>query len=879
MATKKNKSSASLGLLVTELQSSVDVVYSNELKMDTAKNTASIQNMPWLSLSGNDVWAREKGWFALTVGRASFKRQPLLDEVQLAEALVMEISDVAPGYYLMDPNGKVAAAYISDMLGGREDGKSAWKTFESKTLKMMKKSGAVSDETFITKIEVDPKVLMRRANQFADAMGIDFADNALDLHGVSVKSKRLDELNMTGGYAAAWTIESAKVGYCDTLDDDQTLADASIGMEVIVSFGDLSAAPYNNHAANSLMKNIRDLSHVNNTDSGGGANQLKARDEIVQTLAKAWLAQIKAPLGLLDKEAGFDPKLCTKESLEKKREQLAKSHRNPFGNEKKMAIKPSETVVRLGKDKTEKGSSSIQFISRDMAFIDGQHSSRNYALIAAAFTSGKSVYYNEPGEGLVLVESCNVDHFSNILSSFVLADAKVGKKTQKVKAWTQLGFADEASAFESFKSFSIEHAKATIKTVPVFTREQALSLVKIVNSSTPQSKASQAEHDLRPEIKKLVDAYNEVAIRLGDPTRMSMTKSASSDPDFATDVTLTKSFQDYFASISAGCVKVNNVGENISERNFDYAKKALAVMKVDSTSDNVTKLAALHQMAGKIKSRDYMMSGTSASRLVKAVGGILNDLSAFSALTMQSAMKQQLSGKGTLMQYDGASPEERVYMLCKSAFAFQEQLDMQWKRVSGQNYKDNNGVVHLADKSLVGVFETKATFVNWMIIGTLQQFGEIATPKALMGIKGAVDNLQELAKHELMESSKKLGLSFTHNDAREAFVKAQDSGNGPLANWTMASLPELKRFHILLSAMPGIGDAPIKSLSQEVVEKAVEKRLKDLAEAMKESKSETTTVSEADGALASAAGKLKAKKASFHVSAKSLNKPGSKESN
>lgn len=226
MATRKNKSSASLAQLVTELQASVDSVYSNELKMDASKNIGTLQTVPWLGISGNDSWAREKSWFALTIGRASFKRKVLLDEEQAAKALGMKVLDVAPGYYLMDPNGKVAAAYISDMHGGRDVGYSAWKIFETKTLEAMEASGAVSDETFITKIEVDPKLLMSRSNQFADAMGIDFDDGALDRHGISVKTKRLDELWMTGADGKgdwqangrncpwAWQHDSVRVGVC-----------------------------------------------------------------------------------------------------------------------------------------------------------------------------------------------------------------------------------------------------------------------------------------------------------------------------------------------------------------------------------------------------------------------------------------------------------------------------------------------------------------------------------------------------------------------------------------------------------------------------------------------------------------------------------------
>ena len=56
MAIKKKVNNASLGVLVTELHSCVDAVYSNALRMDAEKNIAQIQNMPWLSLSGADEW-------------------------------------------------------------------------------------------------------------------------------------------------------------------------------------------------------------------------------------------------------------------------------------------------------------------------------------------------------------------------------------------------------------------------------------------------------------------------------------------------------------------------------------------------------------------------------------------------------------------------------------------------------------------------------------------------------------------------------------------------------------------------------------------------------------------------------------------------------
>lgn len=751
--------------------------YREEL-IDAEKGAIQFRSLPWLSIGAHEDAALEKTLMALTIGRASFQRLELLNERQAAKRWGVEEEDVAAGFYLVAPDGSMAAAYVANVEGGKD-----WAgMLEERTIPKLRKAGKVKDESFINVARFDTDRFGQKENQFSDAMGRDF-EGSLESLGVEVASRRLDEVKFKGGYAAAWRIPKAKRA--------PRAADSAEQVFMQLSFEDLAAAPFNNHAGTSLVKNIRDFTPVNNVEPGM-PNQLDARDEIVGALIESWLAAKKTLAGLNDEESGIDASAyASPKRLQEERARAARTYENPKGNSKKLGLKPSESRWWMGEE-SEDGSREAMIVSRDMALIDGQHSSRNYGLVAQALSGSGIVTYE--GEQ---VQHCSLSHFKGLFEERLKKEMRDSKA-----AGVDLKAALGAEGFESFVEWAKSKAQATMVTEPVATAKQAMELTYIANSSTAISKAAAAEHMSKAEVQMLVDAFNRQAERVGDPRRLSAVKGAGSDPNFATSPKLAKSYSELFGTVRACAKKVNQVGEDRPDWVATQAKKTLKRFGLEVTEGMVERVAGLIMMSGKIKSRDFMMAVANARQLgeveIKLMEGRgARDGKAFSILSNRIAhemlIKQKLAEK---KEFEETTPDEKAYALVSAGWALREKIDKEWARIRSSS----------ATKRM---FESKATFENWMMVGLQHTRGELASKEALKSIERAVDHLIELKKEG------ELDLVGTHNDARERLsgsLKAEGSKEPnkreAFDNWRPSEADEVQKLMLLAAAMPGEGEAP-----------------------------------------------------------------------
>ena len=734
-----------------------------------------------------------KALFALSVGRAAYAKQTLHTQDNLAQALLEAGADAqalaalpAPphGFYLLSPDGKISAMFAADIAENPDsfqsgENASAMEAFARNALAC----GLADKDTYLARAAFDPQTFLERENTFADALENDFGPECLRKYGVRCDSRPLKVAEYTPGYPIAWTCEN-----------HNALASYSVtsSFDLLVRFKDLAGLPFINHAKGSV-ENPRDFTPVNNTEPSCGDNQLDCRQAIVTDMMKAWIERSLMETGLLDEELGLDAEYLDPADKELDRRRLVQSRFSDVGNQKKLGNRPNKTAIR------SRGG-LVQFVSKDMALGDGQHSSRNYALIAEALARpldgpARPVYWHgeadkttdDPLQTGTPVLNCSHGEFSRWMKQTLEEMApRYGIPAGGLPA--ALG-KDEKECYAEFVRFALD-AKTKVTNMPVTTKLHAQQMVDHANYSRALPKSSLAESRYRWTFETLAEAYNEECQARGKPGRLLLVKSAHTDAMIGTTAMHNRSVSDIFPSLVAVCSGRKNTKNDLpdlaSAHSADGKNAALIRMAAEASSklqnlppnSNARKaltadLAKLYYMIDFAKQRDFMMSNKSAEELSKSVAAIASEeranggkITEFSKISLAYAASRELGlhicdvpgriNTKRLLEGRHIDMRKQLYSVVAAAVRLQDELDAQWLRIKSDS----------AGGAVKKFFHSKATFENWMLLGLSVTASEFSSQEALDAIGRSADKLFERASRS--------DLPENHNKLREKLKNAKD---------------------------------------------------------------------------------------------------------
>ena len=777
-----------------------------------------------------------KALFALSIGRAAYARQPLHTQDSLAQGLLEagrgpeEISRLpAPphGFYLISPDGKISAMFAADIAenpNSPESGENAaaMEDFASKALSC----GFADKDTWLARAAYWPKTFLERENTFADALENDFGPDSLRNFGVRCDSRPLKVSEYSSGYPIAWT--------CENHNELASYSPTS-SFDLLVRFKDLAGLPFINHAKGSV-ENPRDFTPVNNTEPSCGDNQLDCRQAIVTDMMKAWIERSLMETGLLDEELGLNAEYLDPADKELDRRQLVQSRFSDVGNQKKLGNRPNKTAIRSC-------GGLVQFVSKDMALGDGQHSSRNYALIAEALSrpidgQPRPVYWHgeadkttdDPLQTGTRVLHCSHEEFLGWMEQTL--DEMAPRYGIALGELPALLGKTPKECYAEFVGFALD-AKTKVTNMPVTTKLHAQQMVDHANYSRALPKSSLAESRFRWTFETLAEAYNEECQARGKPGRLLLVKSAHTDAMIGTTAMHNRSVSDIFPALVAVCSGRKNTKNDLpdlaSAHSSDGKNAALIRMASEASSKlqnlppNSTArkaltadLAKLYHMIDFAKQRDFMMSNKSAEELSKSVASIAAEeragggkITEFSKISLAYAASRELGlhicdvpgriNTKRLLQGKHIDMRKQLYSVVAAAVRLQDELDAQWLRI-----RDDS-----AGGSVKKFFHSKATFENWMLLGLSVTASEFSSHEALDAIGRSVDKLfLRASRSELPEN---------HNKLREKLKNAKDdrekqrSDSNPLLAIGADSLA------VLLDVFP----SPQKSLWDPKPERAV----------------------------------------------------------
>lgn len=655
-----------------------------------------------IAFSEEEAQFAAKALLALTILRATYQKTEILTEEQAREQL--GCPGLPPGFYALTPglkgadgvvsSRKIAAAYLPEEVG------SASKPFDDfeQALPSLVAGGWAAPQAFMTRFEVDPAVFAGARDPFADYMSIgggmdEKEKSAARAQSLSVslarQGLRITTVSSGGkpmfGFPAP-VLLTGKASREAYKSEAHAKVHIRQDMSILSSLGDMASLPIYNHDAASGINNTRDIDDV--------LGRTKERAQIIATLVDAWMAKANIihrfePLDIsMARMSGAQFEVFKKDAAE---------------NEVKSLGKPRKLFVKQGQSASfcDDGWRHL-ILSMDMALVDGQHSSRDYGLIAAACLGAKGD--EEPSYMGVGVPDCKpsvvadlvwnryVDNWvSTGLNPEGFDEAVVGGEIDRraaeqerarlkeddgdkgvARSVPKRSEAARACAKKVWEGVAAFAPSLTVEVVVAATVDPSMSRVytlmeNAVREQRIDAKAMAKHHGL---VQSIVASFNQGAEAFEDPIRLAAVKSQHANPDMSTaddPAALAIDFVDLFpyvkavlnAERTAGArsFKPNEAGDP-GARAADWAKwEALGILeskgvRVESVRDPLfldlsTRLASLALAVEGLKGREFELNG---ERLLKTGEQLVNSsfapkLKAFAVVAMGCAMKL-LAGMG-----------------------------------------------------------------------------------------------------------------------------------------------------------------------------------------------------------------------------------------
>lgn len=700
--------------------------------------------------------------FAMTIGRAAYSKERLLDAKEAAEALGLPASSegtpaLPHGYYLLDASKKsLAAAFASNIpsMGIDEI------TEIEKSVNQLRQDGKAHKECFITSVDFDPTILFSEESLFADAISSGFPEQSLKTYGIMATTRKSNQISMKPGYPYAWRGHSRRdlsnVGISDDFDIEAPISD-------------LAKLPFINHKGQSSSSNIRAFKELNDS------SQISDRESIIQGMAETWVESQLILNGALDKECGIDPDdFIDPDEITQARADHAKARKNALGNAKKLSHKISSSFMSTKE-------TDVLFMSTDMSIIDGQHSSRNYALIAYALEHSKApVWWHEKKKAIPI--SCDPKSFADAVEKSLIRKGKqllgvnptqataqkACLKAMKLDCESIVPKADN-SAYAAFRTFTLERV-AKVTNTPVTTSEHAKSMVVESNASTPIPKAASTESSHQAFFHLIAQIFNKQAKEEHDKARLVPIKDVHGDSMISTNTQHSYTIEQIFSpllAIAIGKRQADNFRNSKKDQATDAVQRLLALRKGSKKmGEAIERMLDVFQTASLARQRSFLFTDKNSKNLKDKLieSGALDSsnsvkkLQSFASLAVHQACISILGLPMGIDRKISGAPEissgKQVYALVKSAMKFQRQLDEQWALISESK------------KSLAGFFKSKATFENWMLLGVSAGYMELSSNEALNSVERAVSNLLTLRDNHIISPD------TNHNKARQGFETA-----------------------------------------------------------------------------------------------------------
>lgn len=693
-------------------------------------------------VSESDPAFEEKAILAMTVLRASYQGSEVLDEKEISERFGAK----APaGFYLMGPDGKVAAGFFAARSG---EGKPSLEAEEWG--KGLARAGLLADPCWTSRVEYDIDRFCAAADPFADWLLAESEEKAdglarqgfLAVSRVSGWSDEHGKPEDIVGYPAplalpgAWKIEP------EDLEDLEDERPGSVPqMSMLASIGDMLRLPFFNHNASSAINNTRDIRTV--------GNRKPDRAKIIETIAQEWFERQRLISGDFDGALSF-----VKGEVEGSAGRAARRGKVARKRFDEGLLGKPRVAYFAPKSTTMVGSGASRMIlSADMALVDGQHSARDYWLIAEGL-AGRTPEYREK-----LIEDCSPKEIRKAFEAKIrglIKDSGMSKAEAKER-----GLLGE-EAFGGFCEYGLKK-RSKVEITPVVTAELARLKTIVENDVRQQVKEDKALAACHADVLEFVAAFNRGAEAAGDDRRMTGVKSAHAEMgvsarDSSRNIELKKIFRALSAlALPHGSLDMREEATKADLANAPaWADRDVALifphLRGEARQGAKERFVAIYESLGKLKSRDFDMT---EDRLQKTLDAIAGRESPEAAAKARTGLKRFSAVVGSMLESrfgfkaKGASEKDRrAYAMGIAALEISEELDLSWappKNPSAEDLRKAEGNQRL-EKAL-----SSSTLESVMLRMAADQFREGAESLALGGeailarIRAAMERMRERA--------------------------------------------------------------------------------------------------------------------------------------
>ena len=737
-----------------------------------------------------------KTLFSLCTIKSTFQDiPPPLDEEEASKKLNLK-TKLPSGYYVLTPGEPptIAVAYLPRLDSGH-DSRAQW----NQAIQSPEIASKLSSSIMVTHAIFNLDNFVKARDPFSDYMTIgqglepsqrkvmraNTKNLALEHLGISMWTDLPNGVNAFG-YPAVVRLSGATQGLEPSNPLEARALLVSDG-SIVSTTSQLLGLPIYNHDGCSEINNPRDIQDVK--DRAG------ARAEIIDSMTDLMMAHASILKGTHDVAHSFDTAAKNPQELQQLRETAALNSLKNFGKERQLFIGQSKSAIHQSLD----NESECLVVSMDMALVDGQHSSRDYALIAIGcqepLQSTGPQYWNEP------VVDCSPKQISQRaferakerwiqkdgLSDLERDPLNLGfAEIQKLrnehneKAAVELEEQAQLKILNSFKQFA--------PTIPVQVNiraisdpDMALMYVRIENTTAIQSLEAQSIAHKYNEVQSIIADYNLGAALAGDPTRLTATKSLHAHPDYSQvdqPLSLTIPFEEIYPYLKAvsdaqgtRAAKLNAPHLQNYERVRNFAKwEALAILEaegyiVQNYQDTQfqslqDRICCLLLSVDALKGRGFEINPTRIGPTLNAltfpakISTALSEFTKYAIVITQKFLGKLKGFKASPLQHDLSAKEtdeqraKRIYLLCNSALKLKDAMRPEARTAQGVFSKimsdstlDNITLTLLSNQYGMDIYERDVLNIN------KKELRHPAGPQAFEDLASTRTRLQWHAEH------------------------------------------------------------------------------------------------------------------------------------
>lgn len=741
----------------------------------------------------------EKSILAMTAVRASYRGYPPADEAEASKALGIR-PPLPPGFYVLSPErDQIVAALLPDLAG--ENGEPLTSRAEEFASRAAALGEAVAPECWISSFRIEPEAFFAAYDPFADLMMLSAPDGALsedepgiersgapfaerpkdfellERFGMSLSSRTLGSSMEIPSYPAPYRLHASAShsAYAEPADRGFLVRRSQ---SFHAPWRDLEPIPLINHFAGSAINNARDILLV--------AERAPEREKIARTIARTLFNIENIESGALDHRIDAS-RADSPAALEELRRKAARSDLQTLGKARKLFVGQQRTTSFESSD----GSSTL-LLSADMALVDGQHSSRDYALIAQTCLRAGDDPGFVPSFGEASASDCSAPALramilSEYRESFAQLEAEKRSRAGLPPIRSESGEApprptpaQEAAFWERYRRF-VGDLTTQIDVMPSLDPKTAREYTIVENEIRAQSIAARALSEHHALVVDYAERFTRYAIKAEDPARLHTVKSHHSDSGFSSVAERGAPFSassSEFARIYPFLKAISDSEKTMSSRQQHVVEAERREASSRATAETAAlfsrmglssvrsddplfeqahrRFLVLYQAIGTLKGRPYEMTPDSLGGTLQTIYGLraakgCGSLKTFAKLALSHAARFLLEGAERLAnplksqalreraaslaedyakpQPDDAGLDARCFALGKAAIALHGAV----------------ASAREADKSVQDMM-TRATLDNTLLTLLAATGEHPASESALEGMRSAARRLRSVAQ-------------------------------------------------------------------------------------------------------------------------------------